>query len=59
MAMFKVLVFDNFDEIPDPTTQGGRLQTWWEAMQSHDTCRALLDEYTPAFDQMMKYFRGM
>jgi len=37
MAMFKVLVFGNFAEIPDPTEQGGRLQTWWEAMQGHDT----------------------
>jgi len=59
MAMFKILVFDNFDTIPDPTTQGGRLQVWWEAMQAHDDCRALLDEYSPAFEQMMVYFRKM
>jgi glutathione S-transferase len=58
MAMFKVLVFDNFADIPDPTTQGGRLQAWWEAMQGDDTCRALLDDYSVAFDKMMAYFRG-
>ncbi len=57
MAMFKVLVFSNFADIADPTTQGGRLQTWWDAMQSHDTCNTLLNEYTPAFEQMMAYFR--
>lgn len=58
MAMFKVLVFANFAEIPDPTQQGGRLQIWWEAMQGHDTCRPLLDDYSVAFDKMMAYFRG-
>jgi glutathione S-transferase len=57
MVMFKVLVFDNFAEIPDPTTQGGRLQTWWEAMQDNDDRRALLDDYSVAFDKMMAYFR--
>ncbi len=58
MAMFKILVFDNFANIPNPTQQGGRLQTWWEAMQANDTCRVLLDDYAVAFDQMMAYFRG-
>jgi glutathione S-transferase len=58
MAMFKVLIFDNFAEIPDPTTQGGRLQTWWDAMQGHDTCKPLLDDYSVAFDKMMAYFRN-
>jgi glutathione S-transferase len=57
MVMFKILAFDNFDEITDPTTQGGRIQTWWDAMQGHDDCRALLDEYAVAFDKMMAYFR--
>jgi glutathione S-transferase len=57
MAMFKVLVFDNFAEIPDPTTQGGRIQVWWHAMQSDDTCRVLLDDYAVAFEKMMAYFR--
>jgi glutathione S-transferase len=58
MVMFKVLVFDNFDTIPNPTQQGGRLQVWWEAMQGNDTCRTLLDDYGVAFDKMMSYFRG-
>jgi glutathione S-transferase len=57
MVMFKVLAFDNFDEVADPTTQGGRLQIWWDAMQADDTCRALLDDYAVAFDKMMAYFR--
>jgi glutathione S-transferase len=58
MCMFKVLAFANFEETPDPTEQGGRLQVWWEAMQGHDTCKPLLDDYTIAFDKMMAYFRG-
>ena len=57
MVMFKVLVFPNFAEIPDPTEQGGRIQTWWDAMQANDTCRVLLDDYAVAFDKMMAYFR--
>jgi glutathione S-transferase len=57
MAMFRVLVFDNFADIPDPTLQGGRLQIWWDAMQGNDTCRVLLDDYAVAFDKMMAYFR--
>jgi len=58
MAMFKVLVFDNFDTIADPTLQGGRLQTWWDAIQREDSLREFLAEYTTAFDKMMAYFRG-
>jgi hypothetical protein len=58
MAMFKVLVFANFPEISDPTTQGGRLQEWWEAMQANDICRPLLDDYSVAFEKMMAYFLG-
>ena len=58
MAMFKILVFDNFDNIPNPTEQNGRLKTWWDAMQAHDQCRPLLDDYSVAFDKMMAYFRG-
>ncbi|MBT8421744.1 MAG: glutathione S-transferase family protein, partial [Gammaproteobacteria bacterium] len=58
MCMFKVLAFDTFDEVADPTQQGGRLQTWWEAMQGHDICKPFLDEYIPAFEKMMVYFRG-
>jgi glutathione S-transferase len=58
MAMFKILVFDNFATIPNPTLQGGRLQLWWEAMQANDTCRTLLDDYAVAFDKMMAFFRG-
>ena len=58
MAMFKVLVFDNFETIPDPTTQGGRLQAWWEAMNSVEEHKVFLEEYSAAFDKMMVYFRG-
>jgi len=57
MAMFKVLVFDTFDSIPDPTQAGGRLQSWWEAMQGDEVCRELLEEYAVAFEKMMVYFR--
>lgn len=58
MAMFKVLVFDSFEGIPNPVEQGGRMQVWWEAMQGHDVCKPLLDDYAIAFDKMMAYFRG-
>jgi glutathione S-transferase len=58
MVMFKVLVFDNFDEIKNPTLQEGRLKVWWDAMQSDETCRELLAEYEVAFDKMMAYFRN-
>ncbi|HJP39507.1 MAG TPA: glutathione S-transferase family protein [Gammaproteobacteria bacterium] len=57
MVMFKVLAFDTFDSIADPTQAGGRLQSWWEAMQGHEACRGLLDEYAAAFEAMMAYFR--
>jgi glutathione S-transferase len=57
MAMFKVLAFDTFDGIPDPTQAGGRLQTWWDAMQGDEVCRGLLEEYAVAFEKMMAYFR--
>ncbi|MDP6674185.1 MAG: glutathione S-transferase family protein [Gammaproteobacteria bacterium] len=57
MVMFKVLAFDTFDNIADPTQAGGRLQSWWEAMQGHEVCRGLLDEYAVAFEAMMAYFR--
>ncbi len=58
MCMFKVLAFANFEEVADPTEQGGRLQVWWDAMQGHEVCKPLLDDYTVAFDRMMAYFRG-
>ena len=58
MAMCKVLIFDNFAEIPNPTEKPGRLQDWWQAMQGNDICKPLLDEYAAAFEQMMVYFRG-
>ena len=57
MAMFKILAFDNFEEIADPTQQGGRLQVWWEAMEGHDICGPFLPDYSAAFDKMMAYFR--
>lgn len=59
MAMFKVLVFDNFDTIPDPTLADGRLKAWWDAMQGNDMTREFLEEYAAAFEKMMVYFRGM
>jgi glutathione S-transferase len=59
MAMFKVLVFDNFDNIPNPTETNPRIKAWWEAMQANEICKPLLDEYAVAFDQMMAYFRKM
>jgi len=58
MQMVKILVFANFPEIADPTETNPRLKTWWDAIQSHEVCKPLVDEYAVAFDQMMQYFRN-
>jgi len=53
IKLLKNVVFSAFD-ITDPTDGGGRLATWWQAMQSHDMCRANLDEYGAAVDLFMR-----
>jgi glutathione S-transferase len=53
IKLLKNVVFSTFD-ITDPTDGSGRLATWWQAMESHDMCRANLDEYGAAVDLFMR-----
>ena len=53
IRLLKNVVFSTFD-IADPTDGNGRLATWWQAMESHDMCRANLDEYGAAVDVFMR-----
>ena len=53
IKLLKNVVFATFD-IPDPTDGDGRLATWWQALESHDICKASLDEYGAAVDAFMR-----
>jgi len=59
MQMVKILVFDNFPEIQDPTLVDGRLKVWWDAIQSDEIFKPLIDDYAEAFGAMMRYFQNM
>lgn len=54
MVLLKKMVFTNFPAVADPTQGSSRLAKWWQAMQSHATCKAALDEYATALDGFMK-----
>ncbi|TDJ48515.1 MAG: glutathione S-transferase family protein [Gammaproteobacteria bacterium] len=54
MKLLKKVVFPFFDDIPDPTEGEGRLAEWWQAIQSHEICKATVDEYGEAVDGFMK-----
>jgi glutathione S-transferase len=45
MTLLKQLGFPDFPELRDPTQAGGRLAEWWQALQGHADCRAVLDSY--------------
>jgi glutathione S-transferase len=53
LQLLKHVVFPAFPTVADPTLGGGRLATWWDAMQSDATCQATLDEYGAAVDAFM------
>lgn len=53
-VLLKRMVFANFPSVADPTQGNGRLATWWQAIQGHATCKAMLDEYGTALDGFMK-----
>ncbi len=55
IVMLKQTVFAHFDEIPDPTETGGRLQTWWEAICGHDVCNRNIDAYDTALEEFLKW----
>jgi glutathione S-transferase len=54
LVLIKKTVFANFDTVPDPTEGGGRLATWWQAIQSNEACWSTVQEYGDAVDAFMK-----
>jgi glutathione S-transferase len=48
----KILAAGNFG-FPDPVA-GGRLATWWKAIEGNEICAGVLKEYGTAFDGFMK-----
>ena len=52
-VLLKQMVFRNFPTVADPT-QGGRLAKWWQAIQGHDACKTMTDEYATALEGFMK-----
>lgn len=46
-------VFNVFPSIQDPR-KSGRLQTWWQAIESHADCKAVVDAYAEAVSGFMK-----
>ena len=55
IVMLKQTIFTHFEEIPDPTEAGGRLQTWWEAMRADDVCKRNIDNYDTALEEFLKW----
>jgi glutathione S-transferase len=53
MVLLKKMVFANFPNVADPT-QAGRLAKWWQAIQGHEVCKSLTDEYVTALESFMK-----
>lgn len=45
VTLLRQLGFPDFPELHDPTQAGGRLAEWWQALQGHGDCRAVLDAY--------------
>ena len=59
MVMLKQGIFTQFEEVPDPTEAGGRLQAWWEAMQGHAACKQNIDTYDTALAEFLKWLYEM
>ena len=59
IIMLKHTIFPFFEEIPDPTETGGRLQDWWQAVQAHPTCVKSADEYDRALEEFLKWLWDM
>ncbi|MFQ5635614.1 MAG: glutathione S-transferase family protein [Gammaproteobacteria bacterium] len=54
MMLLKKTVFPAFDTVSDPTAGDGRLAVWWRAIEGHEICKAMVDEYATALDGFMK-----
>lgn len=46
--MLKQIRSNGFPDLPDPVAEG-RLATWWQAMEKHPVCGAVLDEFGTQF----------
>lgn len=57
-TLTKKIVFDNFDEITDPSEGEGRIATWWQAIQADDVCAATVAEYAEAVDGFLGFLLG-
>jgi glutathione S-transferase len=55
IVLLKRTVFPHFDEIPDPTAAGGRLTTWWQAIQEHPQCRKSAEEYDVTLAEFLEW----
>ena len=59
IVLLKETVFPNFGEIADPTEAGGRLTTWWQAIQGHSGCKKNADAYDVALKEFLKWLHKM
>jgi glutathione S-transferase len=59
IVLLKRTIFPFFEEVPDPTEAGGRLTTWWLAIQEHAGCREAADEYDKALEEFLKWLWDM
>jgi glutathione S-transferase len=53
VTLLRQLGFPDFPELRDPTQAGGRLATWWQALQGHADCRAVLDSYAASVAEFL------
>jgi glutathione S-transferase len=59
IVLLKRTVFPHFDEISDPTDAGGRLTTWWQAIQGHAGCKRNADAYDAALEEFLTWLHKM
>ncbi|MEC9375906.1 MAG: glutathione S-transferase family protein [Pseudomonadota bacterium] len=55
MMLLKKIVFQNFEEIKDPTLNNERLSDWWQALLGNEICAQTLDEYAVAVDGFLSF----
>jgi glutathione S-transferase len=59
IVLLKRTIFPFFAEVPDPTTTGGRLTAWWQAIQDHPVCRKSAEDYDQALEKFLLWLRDM
>ena len=55
MMLMKKMVFEHFDDIPDPTVGEGRLATWWQAIEANEVSAGVIAEYGTAVEGFLKF----